>query len=443
MKDTLKKVVEFLLTAAFSACAMALPGFVNAEIHISSDWGTGFLPDGRLIPKDQDEGAKMEAAATITAKFRTATPSGARGRAEFGLGYKLFIDGVKFYLQPARFMIKSRPNEVCTPASYNKAPTYQCKEGQRYTVGCHLIFVDANFAEAGFHSIKIDEPYPVFCNAVPAVGVGSKEQNELLVTVQYFPVDRKAASKISEIGSGWSRMTVLLRVKAMHGKVVVEQDNACLGNPNKIESIPDARKTLIRCSGHARSIGYKAAQAAAQHPVERAIDVPAEVRPFVPVASDPIALEAADLDGNGQRDYVLVTEARASQREGESAGTRTLWILVRSRHGRLSTAKSNAQAIYAADMGGMLGDPFVSVSASAGSIRIEHYGGSAWRWSTTTRFNYSKRDNTWQLVRVANETFHALDMDDGEVTIETPPKHFGKIDITDFDPEHYLGIGQR
>lgn len=255
MKNTAQKTFEPLFGAMLLFCAMAMSNAVHAEVRISSDWGSGFLPDGRLIPKDQDEGAKMEATAAAAAASRNAS-SGSRGEAELGLGYKLHIDGTKFYLQPARFMIKSRPDEVCTPARFDKAPTYQCEEGQRDTVGCHLIFIDANFTEAGFHSIKINEPYLHFCNAVPAVGVASKDRNELLVTVQYFPVDRKAASKVSEIGSGWNRMTVLLRVKAVNGKIVVEQDDTCLGNPNKIDTVPDARKALARCSAGAKAASY-------------------------------------------------------------------------------------------------------------------------------------------------------------------------------------------
>lgn len=393
MKNTSQNILERLLIVALSACVIALPNLVRAEARLSADWGSGLLPDGRPIPKDQNEGAKVEAAAKTAAQVRNAA-AGTQGEAELGLGYKLFIDGTKYYLQPALFMIKSRPNEICTPARFENAPTYRCEEGQRETVGCHLFFFDANFAEAGFHTIKINEPYLHFCNAVPAVGVANKDRNELLVTVQYFPIDRKAASKVSEIGSGWSRMTVLLRVKAVNGKIVVEQDDTCLNNPNKLDSVPDARKALIRCNTGTKVTGYKAAQKVSEHPVERTIEIPAEVRSFVPVGSDPIALETADLNGNGRQDYVLVTEERAPQEEGESAGNRTLCILLRGQDGRLTLAKSNAHAIYTADMGGMMGDPFVGVNVSTRSFEIEHSGGSAWRWSMTYRFNYSKRNNT-------------------------------------------------
>ena len=69
------------------------------------------------------------------------------------------------------------------------------------------------------------------------------------VTFQYFPTDRKVASKISEVGSGWIRMTSLFRLKEENGRILVEQDDACLGNSNRIETIPEARKLLKQCKG--------------------------------------------------------------------------------------------------------------------------------------------------------------------------------------------------
>ena len=57
------------------------------------------------------------------------------------------------------------------------------------------------------------------------------------------------ASKISEVGSGWTRMTSLFRLKEDNGRILVEQDDLCLGNPNQIETIPEARKLLKQCKG--------------------------------------------------------------------------------------------------------------------------------------------------------------------------------------------------
>lgn len=223
----------------------------NATVSLSKDWPSPYLPNGGLVPDEQYEPAKMDSAAKLAADKRNATLRGDYRKPDFGLGFRLHIGDVKYYIKPAMFMAGSHPQERCTPKRFDNVPIYQCEEGQRYAYGCHLIFLDANFAEAGFHTLAINEPYRYFCNAMPSLGVANKDRNELLVTVQYFPIDRKAASKVSEIGSGWTRMTLLFRVKAVDGKIVVEQDDRCLGNPNRVETIPEARKLLKRCEAQA------------------------------------------------------------------------------------------------------------------------------------------------------------------------------------------------
>ena len=97
-------------------------------------------------------------------------------------------------------------------------------------------------------TVKVNEPYPFYCNWVAAVGVRAKGSDDLLVTVQYFPINQKLASNASKIGSGWNRMTVLFHIKAIDGKIIAEQDDTCLGNPNRVDNIADARKRLVKCT---------------------------------------------------------------------------------------------------------------------------------------------------------------------------------------------------
>jgi hypothetical protein len=199
-----------------------------------------------VCPKSEPE--KLDDAARAEAQRLAATPANHElANIERALGFQLYFDDRKYYIQPMRFMARDKPGEVCTPADFKGAPTYLCEEGQTYKLSCHLMFFNGQFEPIGLHHIRTDEPFPVWCNAVPAMGVYDKKKNELLVTFQYFPTDRKAASKISEVGSGWIRMTSLFRLKDENGRILVEQDDRCLKNPNRIESIPDARKALKRC----------------------------------------------------------------------------------------------------------------------------------------------------------------------------------------------------
>ncbi|WP_193763588.1 hypothetical protein [Methylomonas methanica] len=99
--------------------------------------------------------------------------------------------------------------------------------------------------------------------------------------------------------------------------------------------------------------------------------------------------------------------------------------------------------MFCSTCGGVFGDPFAELSATTKSFSVSHYGGSNWRWTNRFQFNYSRRDNTWQLVRVEQSSFHTSDPETAKTTTYTPPTDFGKIDIADFDPENFQGFGQK
>ena len=177
-----------------------------------------------------------------------------------------------------------------------------------------------------------------------------------------------------------------------------------------------------------------AAVAAAQAP-----EIPAELAPFIEKGTRALAVESADLDRDGTRDYVLVLEkvdAKGEPVEAEE-GQRPLFVILRGADGTLRLVKRNDRVVLCSHCGGMMGDPFAGVEAKAGSITVSHYGGSAWRWASEYRFDYSRIDSTWQLVRVTETSFHALEEAKKKEKVYRPPKDYGKIDLGDFDPETY------
>ena len=174
--------------------------------------------------------------------------------------------------------------------------------------------------------------------------------------------------------------------------------------------------------------------------------LPSEVRPFVAKGTRPLSLASADLNGDGLQDFVLVLErqkAKPSEPDIEDR-QRPLLILVRQPGGALKEAKRNVRIIYCSTCGGMMGDPFQGVQVGPKTFTVSHYGGSAWRWSVNYKFNYSRRDNSWQLVLVEESSFHVSEAEDKVKTaVYAPPKHYGKIDIADFDPENWKGQGPK
>lgn len=163
--------------------------------------------------------------------------------------------------------------------------------------------------------------------------------------------------------------------------------------------------------------------------------IPNELKSFIKNGTRPIELKTADLNGDGLNDYLLALE--------DDDGNRSLLIITKHPDGKFKLEKQNDNIIYCESCGGAMGDPFESIDAKTKSFTVNHYGGSAWRWSSSVKFNYSRKDNTWQLVRVEDHQFHALDPNKYKTQIYTPPKHFGKIDIADFDPENFKGQGEK
>lgn len=169
------------------------------------------------------------------------------------------------------------------------------------------------------------------------------------------------------------------------------------------------------------------------------LKIPAEVLPFIDKEKRAIALESADLNGDGTRDYALVIED-PKETDDLIQGRRNLLILTRTAGGKLTlAARNDREAVYCRTCGGIsIGDPFMGIKVGRNTFTINHYGGSAWRWTDDSTFNYSRRDKNWQLVRVKTTSFHTADPEKVETHIYTPPKDFGKINIADFDPENYL-----
>ncbi|HEX8687771.1 MAG TPA: hypothetical protein VF736_08950 [Pyrinomonadaceae bacterium] len=169
------------------------------------------------------------------------------------------------------------------------------------------------------------------------------------------------------------------------------------------------------------------------------LQVPAEVRPFVAEGTKAIALEAADLNGDGRGDFILVLEREAPAKDANDfpVNQRPLLLLVRGEDGRLAAAKRNERLVMCSQCGGVFGDPFEGVEAGRNTFTVNFYGGSNWRWKYSYQFNYSRVDRTWQLVRVEEINYHTSDPDKMKRRVFTPPRDYGKVDIADFDPENY------
>jgi len=183
----------------------------------------------------------------------------------------------------------------------------------------------------------------------------------------------------------------------------------------------------------------------AAQPLTEPDSVPLSVRPFVERGTRALAISYGDLNGDGRSDVILVLE-KLKAKESDDAieiNQRPLLVLLRNANGSLSVAARNEKVVYCSTCGGVFGDPFNELVIKPRRFTVSHYGGSNWRWTADYTFSWSPRDRTWQLVRVEESSYHTSAPDQEKRTVSTPPKRFGKINLADFDPEHWKGVGKR
>jgi hypothetical protein len=112
---------------------------------------------------------------------------------------------------------------------------------------CTLFVYDKDLKQAAKHDVKLNEANGhTWCNDARALA-RVKGQDALLFAISYYLTDKPLAKRQQDIGDGWRYMTVLLKLREQDGKVFIEQDDGCLGNPNGFSDLGAARKALTAC----------------------------------------------------------------------------------------------------------------------------------------------------------------------------------------------------
>ena len=165
----------------------------------------------------------------------------------------------------------------------------------------------------------------------------------------------------------------------------------------------------------------------------RSVRVGRELAPFVEAGARPVCALAADLNGDGRGDWLLVLErvqpfARGQMEERK----RALLIVVRDRTGAPRLAKRGDNAVLGSSSGGTM-DPFVGVSAAAGTFELQFYGGSAWRWRQDFTFRYVPSRGTWELQEVREVRFNVIFGPSSTSRATFTSRDFGRLDIAEFN----------
>lgn len=164
-------------------------------------------------------------------------------------------------------------------------------------------------------------------------------------------------------------------------------------------------------------------------------NLPDELSEFVPTDYSVLDTVSGDLNLDEIKDYILVLKKNGEDTLSNVIANperRPLLILLRNKDNKLQLARKNYNTVYCIDCGGVMGDPFMGITIKNGYFSVEHYGGSARRWTRIITYKYSKQDNEWFLYKDGSESFHASEPEKVESKIKTT-KDFGRVKFEDFN----------
>lgn len=163
--------------------------------------------------------------------------------------------------------------------------------------------------------------------------------------------------------------------------------------------------------------------------------LPENIKSFIPENYAVLDTVSGNLNLDNYNDQIIVLKKIGEEKTSDVVDNpekRPLLILIGEPNNKYKLATRNDNTVYCIDCGGIMGDPFMGVVIKNGYFSVEHYGGSAWRWSRIITYKYSKEENNWFLHKDGNESFHASDPEKIETTVKTT-KDFGKILFKDFN----------
>jgi len=172
--------------------------------------------------------------------------------------------------------------------------------------------------------------------------------------------------------------------------------------------------------------------------------IPDEIQLFAEKNSIIIDWKSADLNGDGLDDYLVVLEIQKKNTSEPDMNDkqRPVLLLIRQQDGSLKLVKRNDQIVSCSTCGGTFDDGFSELVASNRAFSISnHTGGTSAQTTDVYFFGYSRRDSTWQLVRVETKQEELFKKAEYKYVM-TPPSDFGKIDFENFDAGLYLGQGE-
>jgi hypothetical protein len=132
-------------------------------------------------------------------------------------------------------------------------------------------------------------------------------------------------------------------------------------------------------------------------------DPPPEIARFAPAGFQTLDFAVADLDSDGRQDAVLILRRTDEDDPKNGEAPRPLLLLIRQPDGRLAQARRTERLVYCRSCGGMMGDPYESLTAGRGRFTVSFAGGSASsHWAVAYTFAYDAASKDWLLENEKN-----------------------------------------
>jgi len=169
-------------------------------------------------------------------------------------------------------------------------------------------------------------------------------------------------------------------------------------------------------------------------------EVPVELKPFITKGYEVMDFAKADLNGDKLEDYILLLKVQGEDtltyENSLEDAKRPLLLIIRQADKSLKHILTNNEIVYCRQCGGVMGDPYQSITAKPGEFTLDFYGGSSWRWSEAYTFRYDNAKKDWFFQIHSSSSFHASDPDNTTDSYVINRNETGDITLKKFTPDY-------
>jgi hypothetical protein len=169
----------------------------------------------------------------------------------FKIDYLWIFNNKSYYSSGLAFVPDAQPLSSCK-INPKQSFTDRCYGLLTNAYVCHFFMLNQDLTMAGVERLKIIrsklfEGKPQ-CTGIEAIALAKEIPDAFILTVGYkdSAVDLNDYPKAEQEAYKY-RTSVLVHLSEQNGKLKLTQDDSCLGNPNKYDTIAKARAALKKC----------------------------------------------------------------------------------------------------------------------------------------------------------------------------------------------------